>query len=111
MTTYQINVGTSTCAVTVEEDVILQSGQFFSPYVGRHFALLREHCRLEGWPIVPIIENLHRHTVEFNGDKYEFNWLGDKITSIHLWTDNGWVEVRFKDLPEAIKRLLSHDRS
>jgi len=107
MTTYRIEAPHFCAAVIGNGGTVVQSAPVLRWSVGRPVTQVLDYCRQRGWTIVPLPAHNAPVTIEHGGDLYEFHQSDGRTTRITLHeADEMPRDVRYDELPDAVKRLL-----
>ena len=106
MTTYLITSPSLTAAIIVSEDTVLQAAPSLAWTVDKPFIEVRDYCQLYGWRVQPVIESLRPRWLEHGGKTYELRWNGEVLTRITLHENGETKDLRFRDLPEQLRKLI-----
>lgn len=106
MQTYLITTPSHNAAIIVGEDTVLQAAPSLAWAVGKPFIDFREYCQLYGWRVQPVIEPIRPQWMEHGGKKYELRWNGEVLTRITLHENGETKDLRFRDLPEQLRKLI-----
>ena len=106
MQTYLIHCPTFSAAIVVGADTVLQAADSLAWTVGKPFIEIRDLFHLYGWTVQPVIEPIRPHWLEVGGKTYELKWNGDVLTRISLHENGDVKDLRFRDLPEQLRKLI-----
>lgn len=104
MTRYYVHIPARIETVEVMGDIVVRCSL---PFVGTQllWAPLRGYFREHGYVIEPEIEG-QPHYIKYKGVTYEFEWRGHHHARITMITDEETKDIRYSELPEAVRKLL-----
>ncbi len=106
MTTYRICAPHFVAACIVSGNIVIQAAPILHWTLGKQWEDVRLYFNQRGWAIEPQVASYEPEWLEVQGQVYELLWKDHVLARITLHQDGETRDLRYDELPEALKGLL-----